>query len=169
MKQLSKKVKVGAVLNLLFLLATYFLCYYITPNDISEMCVECSAESSSALAFATVTLVIQGSIGLFMFHAALKMDRTGNTENVVAALLVNILLSFIQMAVMCETQLTATCHQVVAKTDMIKLKLFEQQFTTGKVITVLLVIFYIVMFSMITRRSTKPVEKTKVEAIFAVE
>lgn len=40
----------------------------------------------------------------------------------------------------------------------------EQQFTTGKIVTILLVIFYFTMFLMITRRSTKPEEKTKAEA-----
>lgn len=164
MKTLNKKVKLGAMLNLFFLIGTYFMCYDITPSEIPGMCKECSAESSLALAFATIILGIQGIVAVLMLYASLKIDKKHNIENVVAALLVNILLSFIQMTVMCETTLIATCHRVVTKSDVLKLKMFEQQFTTGKIVTILLVIFYFTMFLMITRRSTKPEEKTKAEA-----
>lgn len=155
MKSLSKKVKFGAMLNLLFLVATYFLCYSVMPEDISGVSKEDVAESALTMLCGTVTLAIQGVTGVFMFHAALKMKKTQYTENIIAALLVNILLSFIQMAVMFEIKLTVFEHGSFVKSDMVKIKILEQQISTGKMISLLLVVFYFAMLFMITHKSKK--------------
>lgn len=166
---LRKRMKLGARLNLFFLVATYFFCYFITPGDILGVCEECSKESSMSLFFGTSTLVIQGIIGLVMFCSAKKMDKTHNTEAVAASLLISIVLSFIQMAVMSETTLKVSGHGVFTGVDLNKIKILEHQFDIGKVIMILLVVFYIAMIAMVTGRSAQPKKNVREKEILIVE